>query len=234
VTSTQDKPVLDERMFQQLLAAAYTLQEYASHPLVMEGKSDCVQTFSCRAVAECGGPTQVVAATPNTVTHGIPPLNPLVPMAPDDVEPSAPFNDSLTQQEPTDQYSAVTELGLLAQQEILPDAARRAPQLIAIAQEISAEQQQPAAHTQAPEEGALELPPAKPMHLVCSAPGCKRFREWFRLTDELFWKFSTAVAVAAVSTLLLGASVHRFSPLPAGLSLSPEEVQQQAPFQGTK
>ena len=53
----------------------------------------------------------------------------------------------------------------------------------------------------------------------------------FALTDELFWKTATFVAVAAVSTLLLLASVHRFSPLPTSLMSPTEVVKQQTPFQ---
>ena len=54
------------------------------------------------------------------------------------------------------------------------------------------------------------------------------------LTRELFSKAATAVALAAVLAVLLDVSIHRFSPLPAGLSQPPEDVQQQAPFQRTK
>jgi hypothetical protein len=39
-------------------------------------------------------------------------------------------------------------------------------------------------------------------------------------SDEWFWRTATVVALAAVLCLLLGASVHRLSPLPGGLSLS--------------
>jgi capsular exopolysaccharide synthesis family protein len=56
----------------------------------------------------------------------------------------------------------------------------------------------------------------------------------FLLTGELFSKAATALAAAAVLAVLLDVSIHRFSPLPAGLSQPPEDVQQQAPFQRTK
>jgi hypothetical protein len=40
--------------------------------------------------------------------------------------------------------------------------------------------------------------------------------------------------MAAVSALLLGSSFDRLSPLPAGLAMSPEVVQQQVPFRRAK
>lgn len=66
-TNTLDKPVLDQDTFQQLLAAAYTLQEQNRLP-VKESKADSSQTVSL-------------------------PLE-SVPMAQSDVEPLASLNDS--------------------------------------------------------------------------------------------------------------------------------------------
>jgi hypothetical protein len=53
-------------------------------------------------------------------------------------------------------------------------------------------------------------------------------------SNELFWRAATAVAMAAVSALLLGASIDRFSPLPARLTLPSEVIQQQVPFRRAK
>jgi hypothetical protein len=148
-TSTQDKPVLDEGAFQQLLAAAHTLQQHHDRLLVKEPKADCGQSLSGEAIAENLGPAiQVVRLTPEVVAHNLPPL--------------------------------------------------------------------------------------EPAHLAHLTYRCRTLVKQFSLTDELFWKAATVVAVTAVSTLLLGAAAHRFPPLPAGLALPSEAVQQQAPFQKAK
>jgi hypothetical protein len=55
-------------------------------------------------------------------------------------------------------------------------------------------------------------------------------------SNELFWRATTVVAMtmAAVLALLLGASIDRLSPLPAGLALPSEVVLQQVPFRRAK
>jgi hypothetical protein len=53
-------------------------------------------------------------------------------------------------------------------------------------------------------------------------------------SHKIFWRTATAVAMMAVLSLLLGASFHRLSPLPGGLALSSEGVQQQVPFRRTQ
>ena len=53
-------------------------------------------------------------------------------------------------------------------------------------------------------------------------------------SHEIFWRTATALAMTAALSLLLGASFHRLSPLPVGLALSSEGVQQQVPFQRTQ
>lgn len=130
VTSAQDPPVLDEGTFQQLLAAAYTLQEQAGRLLLS------VVPESVRPVSA---------------------LEPALRVAPADVGPS---------------------------------------------------------------------PPRRDRALFRGTVG-KRIL----LTDELFWKAATVAALAAVSTLLLAATVHRFSPLPAGLWPALDVVQRPALIQ---
>jgi hypothetical protein len=49
--------------------------------------------------------------------------------------------------------------------------------------------------------------------------------------NEFFWGIATAVAVASVSVLLLGASINRFSPLPAALARPSEGLQHQSSLQ---
>ena len=197
-TNTLDKPVLDQVTFQQLLAAAYTLQEQNAR--LLEAKADFPQTLSDRAIAE-----KV-------------PLNPLVslpfkrlaetgqPQAQTDVEPLASLNDSVLQ----------------------PEIDARVPVL---AREVQ-------------EDATFKRPQSKSAQLVllvqhsvpCATSGSRdrMVRRRASQGNELFWRAATAVAMAAVSALLLGASIHRLSPLPAGLALPSEKVQQQVPFRRTK
>jgi hypothetical protein len=77
-------------------------------------------------------------------------------------------------------------------------------------------------------------PQPKPAHLARLAHRYRTLGRRSFLTDELFWKAATVAAVAAVSALLLGATIYHFSPLPSGLAPSSEVVQQQVPFRRTK
>jgi hypothetical protein len=123
-TNILHRPVLDQDAFQQLLAAAYALQEQNRLP-VKETRTDSSQTVSL-------------------------PLE-SVPMAESDFEPLASLNDSA----------------------VPSSRDRRTPQ-----------------------------------------------------SDEFFWRVATAIAMAALFALLLGASLDRLSPRPAGL----EVIQQELPF----
>jgi hypothetical protein len=129
VTSTQDPPVLDEGTFQQLLAAAYTLQQ--SHGLLL-------------------------SAVPETV--------------------------------------------------------RQASSL------------QPALRVTRAEVEALQ-PSRTQVHFL------KTVGKQILPSDELFWKTATVVALIAVSALLLAATVHRFSPLPASLSRPVDVIPRSGPPQ---
>jgi hypothetical protein len=160
VTSPRDKPVLDERTFQQLLAAAYALQKQNDLLPAKEAKVDCVRTLSDRQIAGCEARSEMVPMTPQTVTGPV--------------------------------------TGEVSAEDVLEPTGS---------------------------ESARFVPPPD-SHRVAA----KRFL----LTDELFWKVATVATVAAVSALLLGASVHRFSPLPTGMSLPSEAVQKPMPFQTTK
>ena len=129
-----DKPVLDQNTFQQLLAAAYTLQEQ-NHSLVKEAQADSAQTALLTEL----------------------PLESVLPQS--DVEQSAPFNTSTV---PSSRARTVR---------------RPTPQ-----------------------------------------------------SEVFFWRIATAIAMAAVSALLLVASSEQLSPLPSQLVLSSDVVQQQVPF----
>lgn len=95
-------------------------------------------------------------------------------------------------------------------------------------------------HVQSLSDGRIKLPekdvlvPAgsEPVHLTRPLHRRRPAGARFPLSDELFWNVSIAVTIAAVSTLLLGASMHRFSPLP-GVSQPSEVGQKLMPFQGT-
>src|SRR6266852_5032737 len=74
--TTQDKPVLDQGTFHQLLAAAFTLQQQNDRLLVKERKADCAQIPPDAAIAERVRSIPVVPLTPETVTQPVPPLEP--------------------------------------------------------------------------------------------------------------------------------------------------------------
>lgn len=105
----------------------------------------------------------------------------------------------------------------------------------AIAQNVRSIQVAPlppgtASHPVAP----LEPQPGNPVHLSRLAYRYRTSEKRSSLTDELFWKAATVVAVAAVSALLLGGTIYRLSPLPGRLALPSEVAQKQVPFQRTK
>jgi hypothetical protein len=131
---TPDKPVLNQDSFQQLLSAAYTMQE-KNRSLVREAQADSAQTV-------------LVTELP---LESVPPQS--------DVEPSAPFRTSTV---PSSRARTVR---------------RPAPQ-----------------------------------------------------SEVFFWRIAAAVAMTAVSALLLVALSDRLSPLPSQLVLPSDVVQQQVPF----
>jgi hypothetical protein len=109
-------------------------------------------------------------------------------------------------------------------------------------EEIAALQQQPVAYSAATD--ATSGPPVETVQVVPLMQNAipagrgiqnrKIYRRVFQhrifQNDTLFWKTATVAAIAAVSALVLGASVHRFSPLPPGMAQSAVETQQQVPF----
>jgi hypothetical protein len=205
-TNTLDKPVLDQGTFQQLLAAAYTLQEQNDHLLVKEAKADFSRTLSAEAVAEKVHLIPPVSLTPEPLAETELPLKSVVPMTQSEVDPLALLNDSL----------------------LHPETDTRVPVL---AREV-------------PEATIFKRPQSKPeqlilpvQHPVPSAAGGSHYRMVRRRispSNELFWRAATVAATAAVLALLLGASIGRFSPLPAGVALPSEPVQQPVPFRRAK
>ena len=205
-TNTLDKPVLDQGTFQQLLAAAYTLQEQNARLWVKVPKADFPRNLSDGAIAEKVHLLSPVSQTPEALPETVLPPPSLLPMAPSDVEPLASLNDLL----------------------LHPDTDTRAPDFAL---------------------GVLETEtfkrprskPAKPIllvqHRAPSATSGSHYgmvRRRISPSNELFWRAATVLATAAVLALLLGASIGRFSPLPARLALPSEPVQQQVPFRRAK
>lgn len=85
------------------------------------------------------------------------------------------------------------------------------------------------------ESASSKSPQPKPAQLIPpvqpAAPSTTHYtivRRRIIKSDEFFWGIAPAVAMAAVSVLLLGASINYFSPLPAGLEPSSETIQHQA------
>ncbi len=89
-----------------------------------------------------------------------------------------------------------------------------------------------------PETVAHPVPPLEPhptpTHLARLPYRYRILGRRSSLRDDLFWKAAIVVAVAAVSALLLGATIYRLSPLPGGRALPSAAVQQQLPFRRTK
>ena len=243
-TSTYGKPVLDERTFQQLLAAAYTLQEYNDRLLMKEHKADCAALFP-RGIVKKLRPIQVVPLTPEplAVPHSDRLLGPVLRPAQAEVEPLAPQYDSVIPPETAYQLSVLaSQLEALIQQTIRNDSGWQAP---AVAQETPAGEQQATGYsTQVRGQSVLEQPRSEQarliplvQHAVPSGTSIVPYRTVRRPifpSNESFWRTATVVALAAVLCLLLGASVHRLSPLPGGLSPPSEVVEQQVPLQRTK
>jgi hypothetical protein len=194
-------------LFQQLLAAAYTLQEHNDQLLLKEPKADFLQTLSDWVIAEKANLIPLVSLMPEPWAETEPPLESVLPMAPADIEPLASLNDSVLQ----------------------PQTDARVPVL---AREVL-------------EAATCERSQSKPapliqlvQHAVPSATSgfrCRMVRRRISQSNKLFWRATTVVAMtmAAVLALLLGALVARLSPLPAGLALPSEVVQQQVPLQMT-
>lgn len=205
-SNTLNKPVLDQRTFQQLLAAAYTLQEHNDHLLVKESKVDSPQTFSDGTIAERVGLIPLVSLASEPLAKIELALEPVPPIAQSDVEPLAPLNDSALQLETDARIPAL------------------APEVL--------------------EAPSFKWLPSKTAHLILSfkhavpsatsSSGDRVLRKQFSQRNELFWKVATGVAMAAVSALLVGGTLHRLSPLPAGLALPSEVFQQPVPFRRAK
>jgi hypothetical protein len=246
-TSTYGKPVLDERAFQQLLAAAYMLQEHNDRLLVMEHKADCGALFP-KGIVKNLLPIQVVPLTlePLGVPHSDRLLGPVLQLAQAEVEPLAPQYDSVIPPETADQLSVLaSQLEALMRQQIRTDSEWTTPQAPTVAQETQVGEQQATGYsTQVRGQSALQQPRSElaqliPLvqHVVPSGTSIVPYRTARRPispSNESFWRTATVVALAAVLCLLLGASVHRLSPLPGGLTLPSGVVQQQVPLQRTK
>jgi hypothetical protein len=230
-TSTQGKPVLDEGAFQGLLAAVYILQEHHDRLLEKEPKADCA-ALSDGAIAENVRPIQqVVPLTPERVAVRVP-LEPVIPVTQADVEPLAPQNDSVI---PPDYQLSVLESHLeVIQQQIRTDSEWTTRPPVAMAREIPAEEQQAVAyHTEGREKAGFEQPQSEPAQLIplvqrvvpsgTSILPHRIVRRRISQSNELFLRTATVVAIAVLLVAivaLLGASVHRFSPLPGGLALN--------------
>ncbi len=96
LTSTHGKPVLTERTFQQLLAAACILQRHHDRLYMKEHVADHVALYS-EAIAENARPFQTVALRlqPVQEPEDILPLKPVLAAAHGDVEFLAPQRDSV-------------------------------------------------------------------------------------------------------------------------------------------
>jgi hypothetical protein len=242
-TNTHGKPALDGRAFQQVLAAVYILQEHHDRLLETGLKADCAALSD--GAEDVRPIQQMVPPTPERVAVPAPPLEQAIPVAQAEVEPLAPQYDSVIPPETAYQLSVLaSQLELLIQQQIRTDCDWTTRLPVAVAREISAEEQQAVAyHVEGREKAGFERPPSEPAQLIplvqrvvpsgTSILPHRVVRRRAFQNNELFLRTATVVAVAAVLFLLLGASVHRLSLGPAGLALSSEVPQRQTPFHGT-
>ena len=242
-TSTHGKPALDGGAFQQLLAAVYILQEHHDRLLETEPKADCAALSD--GAEDVRPIQQMVPLTPERVAVPVLPLEQMIPVAQAEVEPLAPQNDSVIPPETAYQLSVLaSQLEVLIQQQIRTDSDWTTRLPVAVAREIPAEEQQAVAyHVEGREKAGFEQPQSEPAQLIplvqrvvpsgTSILPHRIVRRRIFQSNELFLRTATVVAVAAVLFLLLGASVHRLSPAPAGLALSSEVPQRQTPFHGT-
>jgi len=189
-------------MFQQLLAAAYTLQKQ-THPLpVKEARADFLHAHSDAAVTEKVHSIPLLARTPEPLAAAGLPLESALVTAQRDSEPLMPSNDSLLQAEMSAQLPRVLK-------EIPPPAIVEAPQ------------SKPA---------QLVSPARHPVPVVTSGSRNRMVRKRFSRNNEFFWKVAAVAAMAALSVLFLAAWIDQPSPLPTGLALPSEVLQQQVPF----
>ena len=203
--NTQDKPVLDQATFQQLLSAAYTLQKQNDKLPVKKAGADFPQTHSDGDVAGKVHTVPLVSMTPEPLAQSLP-VKSALPMAQPDVQPLASLNDSATLPATPAEFPNLSR-EVLAAAHFKP-APARPTQLI------------PAVQHPVPRATMGSRRRVVPGRLSQS--------------NELFWRAATVVAMAGVSALLLGASIDRVSPLPASLALPSELVQQQVPFRRAK
>jgi hypothetical protein len=122
----------------------------------------------------------------------------------------------------------------LQQQNGIKEAKQESPKTLAdkIAADLGHEPSPIASFKPLPSKPARVVPPV--FSPLPSAPHATMLRRRIGRTDEFFWGIATAVAMASVSVLLLGASINHFSPLPAGLAPPSEAVQRQWPSQREK
>ena len=223
--------MLDEEMFQRLLAAAHILQQCNDH----RGKE---LNFSNVALSGRGGVNLNVLVpsvdVPDLQAHF--PIK-FCPSAQADVQPSALQNHLLIPLETAHQFSILaSQLEALVQKENPTESQRTQLSASAVEERPAQEQHDTVDQAGDREKVAFEQLQSESVRLTSpdhlSGMSNLPHRIVHRLIpkgSEFFWSTATALTLAAVLFLLLGASVHRLSPLPGGMTLS-SNVAQQQPF----
>ncbi len=226
-TITPGPPVLDAETFQRLLAAAHILQECNDRRQIVKmgslGLSDgaIAQNASVRITKAAKAPVPDRPHEKSIVHVG--------------VEPIAPESDGIIP------LGTARQLSLLASQleAVIHHPVPSDPQWPVKEEtdvpghQANADQAGEKARFEQPQLGTTQL---MPLGEVLSGTGYsphRIVRKRIRQGNELFWTTATVFTVAAVLFLLTGVSVHPLSPLPGGVSLSSEVVQQQRPFHKT-
>jgi hypothetical protein len=203
--NTLQKPVLDQGTFQQLLAAAYTLQQQNDRPVIEKPKLGSSKALPDGATDKEVELIPVVSLTSKPMAATELTLQSVLPIAESVAEPLAPLNDSVLPLETDAQVPYFTR-------EILDDPSFEQPQS---------------------KPSQVILPAQHAIGRATSGASDRVAGRRISQGNELFWRAATVVAMAAVSALL-GASINRFSPLPANLTLPSEVLQQQVPFRHAK
>jgi hypothetical protein len=206
--NTLDKPTLDEEAFQQLLAAAFTLQEEQHFLRNKHSETASILASPVHVVVDrISNPSP---PSPLQTLYAIEPLKP-----PRTIVQSVPKPLTLSD-------DAILRPALTAVVEHRALTPPQAPSLKVPSANV-ARAAKPAAVAR-PEKRGIAIPKNTSRRRVWRRPGFQ--------SNALFWRIARVIAIAAIGVLLLSAAVNRLSPLPSGLAETPDAVQQQVPFDG--
>ena len=225
-------PVLDEKTFQQLLAAAHILQE-CSDRRARESNT------SLRAAAVPRRVERIQDTSLSLVSGGDPPTDLAVNSTSADRiagEPLLPQSTSLIPPDVAHQLSALaSQLNTLLERAVRPDSESSQIPVLTASEKASLEQQivTSPARIEANLEESFSEPSrfsslSQPLRLSRSRDSSHGIIARMLRTNELFRRTATMFALTAILALLLGASRHLLSPLSGRLVRSSEDVHEKS------